>query len=104
MESIVVDAIRPLKVSFPHKWDDGFGQFVDSLAERHPLNPDHNSGNPLGIAICQTSALEGRRTTASDTFLLSPPPNLTIITDAPVSKILFKDEKAIGVQALGKDS
>ena len=102
--SIVVNALRPVKVSFPHKWDDEFGTFVDSLAACHPLNLDHNSGNPLGIAVCQTSSLNGRRTTASDAFLSSTPANLTIMTDAPVSRVLIKDEKAIGVHVLGKDS
>ncbi|KAI1215022.1 GMC oxidoreductase [Annulohypoxylon truncatum] len=66
-----------------------------------PLNPDHNSGNPIGMALGVNSSGKGVRSTAAD--LLTPTPeNLTIITDAPVQRIILEGKKAVGVESNGK--
>lgn len=58
------------------------------------------------MAVCQISALNGRRTTASGAFLPASavPTNLTILTDTAVERILFDNRKAVGVEIAGKKS
>lgn len=77
-----------------------------------PRNLDHNTGNPLGLSVCQITAQQWEpedwqglqicefvRVTAHGAFLsYDVPKNLTIMGNSPVRKILFKDKKAIGVE------
>lgn len=70
----------------------------------HTKNLDHNSGNPIGVSVCQQGIHDGKRVTASGAYLASSPPNLTIMTEASITKILFHDKKAVGVEAGGKQS
>jgi len=70
----------------------------------HPKNLDHNSGDPIGISVCQQGIHNGKRVTASGAYLASSPPNLTIMTEASITKILFQEKKAVGVEAEGKKS
>ncbi|KAI0095659.1 GMC oxidoreductase [Hypoxylon sp. NC0597] len=66
-----------------------------------PLNPDHNSGNPIGVALGINSSSKGVRSTAVD--LITPAPeNLTIITNSPVQRVILEGKKAIGVESNGK--
>ena len=96
--------VRPLKVGLPQMWDPEFGHYLRGISAKDSINMDHNSGNPLGMAICQVSALDGRRTTASDALLHSPPANLKIMTNSAVDRIIFdrSSPKAIGVELSGK--
>ena len=68
----------------------------------HPKNLDHNSGNPIGVSVCQLSALNGERVTASDAYLTSVPPSLTVLTKTIITKILIRGKKAVGVKSYGK--
>ena len=86
------------------KWDPSLGDYLEKVYEHLPKNLDHNSGNPLGVSICQVGAHDGARTTADGAFLSSPPSNLTVQTDSAVSKILFDGQKAIGVQVAARKS
>ena len=56
------------------------------------------------MSVCQISASNGRRTTASDAFLSAAPANLTVITNATVERVLFKGQKAVGVEVAGNKS
>ena len=56
------------------------------------------------MSVCQISALNGRRITASDAFLSASPTNLTILTNTTVKRILFNDQNAVGVEIAGKKS
>ena len=78
-------------------WEPEFGDFLDGLYDHYPKNLDNNSGVPLGVAVCQVSARTGRRTTASGAYLTDVPSNLTIVTDVIAEKILFEQDKAVGV-------
>lgn len=88
----------PLDVGLTEGWDSVFGEFLEKLYQYHPKNLDHNSGNPLGVGICQVSAFNGQRTTASGAYLSTTPPNLTIRTETTVRKVLFQDNQAIGIE------
>ena len=83
-------------------WDPGFGDFMKNSYHYLPKNLDHNSGNPIGSSVCQLSAFDGKRVTASTAYLASKIPNLDIMTEAPVSKVIIQGNKAIGVEVDGK--
>jgi len=80
-------------------WDPTFGEFLEKTFQYYPKNLDHNSGNPLGIAVCQQGTHNGLRVTASGAFLNMRPPNLTVMTDTAITQSLFDGKKAIGVAA-----
>ena len=83
-------------------WDPGFDEFMKNAYHYHPKNNNHNSGNPIGISVCQLSACGGHRVTASGAYLTSTPSNLTIMTDATVIKLVFKGKGVVGVEVNGK--
>ncbi|RDL31002.1 uncharacterized protein BP5553_09791 [Venustampulla echinocandica] len=65
------------------------------------INGDPNSGNPSGMGIAPSTFFNGARVTAFTAYLSSPPPNLTILTNNVVAKVLFDDTKrAVGVSTL----
>ncbi|KAJ5995365.1 hypothetical protein N7481_002342 [Penicillium waksmanii] len=66
-----------------------------------PLNPDHNSGNPIGMSVLINSAHQGLRSTAED-LVAGDKNNLTIATDAPVQRVILEGKKAVGVEANGQ--
>ncbi|MCJ1455564.1 hypothetical protein MMC28_005919 [Mycoblastus sanguinarius] len=92
----------PLKIGLPNAWERGFGEYLDIVTAKYPINLDHNSGDLLGMSVSQMSASNGHRITASGAFLSSAPANLTIITDAAVERVLFEGQKAVGVEVPGK--
>ncbi|CAL8580210.1 hypothetical protein XPA_005942 [Xanthoria parietina] len=87
-----------IDVGMTAKWDPTFGDFLHKITSYCPQNYDHNSGNPLGIAVCQQSTHNGQRVTAAGAYLQDPPENLHIRMNATVTKVLFEDKRAIGVE------
>lgn len=89
----------PLHVGFSSEWEKDLPPMLDLFEEAgFPLNPDHNSGNPLGMSVLITSSSKGLRSTAND--LLTPvPDNLTISTWSVVQKVVLEGNKAIGVES-----
>lgn len=78
------------------------GWFIDDVCQYYPRNPDHNSGDLLGVGISQVAAFEGRRATASAAFLSDVPSNLTIMTEAAVERVLFEGRQAVGIKVADK--
>jgi choline dehydrogenase-like flavoprotein len=90
-----------IHVGFPQTWERSLPHTLDCLEESGmEMNLDINSGNPLGWGPCPSSAYKGIRSTSAD-MLLDGPENLTILTDAPVQRILFNEKTAIGVESNG---
>ncbi|KAI1430289.1 hypothetical protein F5Y12DRAFT_15141 [Xylaria sp. FL1777] len=89
----------PLKLGYAGEFEDDFPQMLDIFEKSGwPLNPDHNSGNPIGMATVINSAQRGVRSTAND--LLTPKPeNLTIVTKAAVQRLILEGAKVVGVEA-----
>ncbi|KAL8827722.1 MAG: hypothetical protein Q9170_006899 [Blastenia crenularia] len=87
-----------LDVGMSLTWDQSFADFLEKTWDHYPKNLDHNSGDTLGISVCQLSTRNGHRVTASEAFLSSRPSNLTIMTNAAVTKISLQGKKAVGVQ------
>ncbi|KAM7217464.1 pyranose dehydrogenase 3 [Rhypophila decipiens] len=97
----------PLQVGYPAEWEDTVAPFLDQSENfGFPLNPDHNSGNPLGMSALISSAHNGRRSTARDLLqAIESLPNVTILTSCPVQRLVFdpsglkKNPKVIGVES-----
>jgi len=93
----------PLKVGMPVQLERGMPELIDAAIEKGmTYNTDINSGNPIGIGICASTAQKGRRTTSALAYLEDRPANLTIVTDSVASKVLFEGKRAIGVLAGGR--
>jgi choline dehydrogenase len=65
-----------------------------------PRNPDFNGATTLGVGAYQLGIGRHWRSSSATAFLhpVAHRPNLTIITDAQVSKVLFKGTVACGVE------
>ncbi|KAI0465863.1 hypothetical protein F4859DRAFT_499487 [Xylaria cf. heliscus] len=89
----------PLKVGYGGEFEDDFPHLLDVFEKAGwPLNLDHNSGNPIGIATGINSAQRGLRSTGND--LLTPKPeNLTIVTKATVKRLIVEGTRVVGVEA-----
>ncbi|KAL9027105.1 MAG: hypothetical protein Q9196_004327 [Gyalolechia fulgens] len=92
----------PVDVGVTDAWDPGFGDFMRDAYHYHPKNNDHNSGDPIGISVCQLSALNGNRVTASGAYLASTPPNLSIKTDSTATRLVFEGQRVVGVDVAGE--
>lgn len=90
----------PLNVSdlqSVHPATDTFCQAAQEM--QMPLNSDFNGEEQEGVGVYQTTILDGQRCSTARAFLdpIRSRQNLTIITQAHASKILFEDKKATGV-------
>ncbi|KAI8966129.1 putative GMC oxidoreductase [Daldinia sp. FL1419] len=93
----------PLKTGFVAEMEKDVAPLFEAIEKAgYPLNPDHNSGNPIGFSLGINSSNKGVRSTAAD--LLTPvPDNLTIITDAPVQRVMVRGNKIVGAESNGKN-
>lgn len=90
----------PVQVSDPghiNEMSRWFVQAVQRLGE--PYNPDFNGKNQRGVGFYQFTNRAGRRSSSAYAFLepIKNHPNLTIKLHAEVSKILFENNRAVGV-------
>jgi len=95
---------RSVDVGLTEHWDPSLGEFLEKLHQFYPKNLDHNSGNPLGVSVCQVSATNGHRITASEAYLSTTPTNLTVMTDTTAARILCEGQKAVGIEVPGRRS
>ena len=65
-----------------------------------PPNPDFNGAEQDGVGLYQTTTHEGRRCSAAEAFLrpVQARPNLTVMTDSKVRRVLFDGLRATGVE------
>jgi choline dehydrogenase len=68
----------------------------------HPFNPDFNGADDSGVGPYQLSIKGHWRSSSADAFLypIMSRPNLTVVTEAMVSRVLFTGDKATGVEWL----
>lgn len=91
----------PIKIGFPVIWEKSVTTEYDAwVAAGYEANPDHNSGNPLGVSIIASTAFRGERSTAADA-LVHAPGNLHILTDAEVARVNFNGKTATGITTIG---
>ena len=83
----------------PHPLSDAF--ILSAIEAGLPANPDFNGADQAGIGYFQLT-IKGRRRCSTARGYLRPAesrPNLTVETDAPVSRIRLDGRRAIGVTA-----
>lgn len=69
-----------------------------------PYNSDFNSGDPAGCGLYQVTNRAGRRSSTANCYLhpVEGRQNLTVMTDAFVSRVLFEGKEASGVEVVQK--
>lgn len=88
----------PIHTGFPRIWEPSVKDLIDIWVENGAkLNPDHNDGDPTGLAMCASTAYNGVRSTSADA-LVGAPSNLHVLTDTEVSRVVFDGTKATGIE------
>ena len=66
----------------------------------HRANPDNNAASAEGVSWHQSTVVDGRRQTAADAYLTpaARSPNLGIVGDAHVQRLLIKGTTCLGVK------
>jgi choline dehydrogenase len=75
--------------------------FVEACGECGiPSNPDFNGDTQEGAGLYQVTQKDGRRNSAAAAYLKPAlrRPNLTVITGAHATRILFEDRRAVGIE------
>ena len=93
-ELSVTDILDPAPIS---------QRFIDAaVALGYQLNPDFNGARQEGVGYFQFTVKDGKRHSAAAAFLLPilDRPNLTTITGALVTRLLFEDTRTVGVEYL----
>lgn len=95
-----------LNITFAKKFQSPFAKaFIEGCKETGiPENPDYNGENQEGAGLFQFTIKNGFRHSTASAFLkpILRRPNLTIKTEALVSKVLINQGKAEGVEFLSK--
>ena len=94
----------PLHLSYAPTFEKGL-EDVWTAAEEVGMgvNPDVNSGNPIGMGMGAACMYQGARTTAAS-YLEKAPSNLTIAVNSPIAKVMLSGKKARGVKTIdGKE-
>ena len=90
----------PLNVSKIRHENNPTKDFVEAGSKLYKRNEDFNGGEQEGIGFYQTTQKDGKRCSTAKAYLVPAldRPNLTVITEANVNKILIDDQKAVGVE------
>ena len=87
----------PINVGFPKVWEPQGKELMDIwYANGAKHNPDHNSGDPIGLSLCISTAYKGVRSTSADA-LADAPNNLHVLVDTEVARIVWEGTKAVGI-------
>ena len=91
----------PLSVEYAEKYEKSLAPSMEAFKDAgFELNPDINSGNPLGMGVSPSTASNGTRVTAASAFLEPKPENLTIKINTPIARVLLEGKRAVGVEAI----
>lgn len=94
----------PISVGTGKEALPGGSHFIKACIEAGiPLNPDHNSGNPIGVAVAQLNCPSGIRVHSAAAYIPQGFQNeykrrLTILHHTTCSRVLFESQRAIGVE------
>lgn len=83
--------------------------FVEAARQcGHPANADFNGAEQDGVGMYQVTHRNGERFSAAKAYVTpllngpagspAPRPNLTVVTDAHASRVLFEGKRAVGVE------
>ncbi|KAL6247741.1 hypothetical protein RBB50_005089 [Rhinocladiella similis] len=88
----------PIHTGFPRAWEQSVKDLMDVWIENgSKVNPDHNSGDPMGLSVCTNTAYNGVRSTSADA-LIGAPSNLHVLTDTEVRRLIFDGTKATAIE------
>jgi choline dehydrogenase-like flavoprotein len=91
-----------LPIEYPDTVEEAFSSYMKAAEQCiSPLNPDVNSGDPIGLAVSAATAKKGVRFSGNWTFIQGAPDNLEVLTGKQVSRVIFDGQRAIGVEADG---
>ena len=96
----------PLNVTFPNETSPLERDFVEAAGSlQHPHNPDFNGNSQDGVGQHQVTQKNGRRWSTAMAYLKPAKNrhNLTVMTNSPVSKVIVKNSRAIGVELPGNN-
>ncbi|MBA1147135.1 choline dehydrogenase [Ectothiorhodospiraceae bacterium WFHF3C12] len=81
----------------PNPIDEVFVEAGEAAGHGH--NRDFNAAEQAGVGLYQVTQKDGERCSAAKAFLtpVLDRPNLTVITQAHVTRVLFEGERAVGV-------
>jgi choline dehydrogenase len=91
-ELSVTDVVAPTAIS---------QRFVEAaIASKYDYNPDFNAAQQEGAGSYQFTIKDGKRHSAAAAFLVPilQRPNLTVTTEALVTRLLFEGTRAVGVE------
>lgn len=81
--------------------------FDAALEIGHPMSADGNGSVPEGVSWTETNVVDGQRQSAADAYLrpVLDRPNLTVVTDADVTRLIFDGDRFAGAQyTIGPDT
>ncbi len=91
----------PVHISQPNGVPPVCNAFVDAMAELGvPTNPDYNGEEQTGATVAHLNQHNGLRESTAQSYLkpARSRPNLTILTNAMVRRIVFEGKRAVGVE------
>ncbi len=97
----------PLAVSDQNEPHELCDAFIEAAVQAgHPRNPDFNGAQQEGAGYQQLTSRNGRRCSTAVGYLrpAEQRPNLRVVTDALVSKILFEGRRAAAVHYVKDDT
>jgi choline dehydrogenase-like flavoprotein len=90
-----------LHLTYGELWLPDVGDvFVAAKQVGHAVNQDVNNGDPIGLGIGSVCIAKDIRATSSSAYLSHPPPNLNIVVNAPIARVAFAKQRAIGVETI----
>ena len=90
----------PINVGFPKVCEPQAKELMDIwYANGAEHNPDHNSGDPLGLSTGISTAHKGIKSTAGDA-LAGAPSNLHVLVDTEVARVDIEEKRAVGVSTI----
>lgn len=95
----------PLHVSYSRQPHPLGHVFIQACAENGiPHNEEYNGANQLGASMLQFTIKNNQRHSTAAAFLqpILHRSNLTVMTSTQVSRILFEEKRAIGVEVIAK--
>lgn len=93
----------PVRITYPRSTNPLSQAFLDACGEAGiEFNADYNGGRQEGASWTQVTQHNGQRHSAADAYLRPAltRPNLTVMTEAPVQRVLFEGSRARGVEYL----
>jgi len=93
------DTVAPLKVMPAGNYETLNERFVEAARQAgNPLNLDFNGATQRGVGQVDVTVWNGRRQSTRETYLRSPPPNLTVLTKSRVLKIKVENNRACALE------